>query len=81
MMEIAEFIVCCYLFCRAEVNAPKHNVWLTAWPDISLYGLLTVHVYGNVHNIATLHEAIGRCISPSPSEVYPDRRSSPYYLV
>ena len=81
MVEVGQLVVCRDMFCGSEVDASQHDVFLPAWSDVSLYGLLSVEVDGYVDYRSAFHDAVWWRVAPSSGEVYPDGRTSPDYLV
>ena len=64
-----------------EVDAAEHDTRLLRGADIGLQWRLTIQFDGQVDDVATLHETVGRSISPASCDVDTNGRSAPNNLI
>ncbi len=81
LFEGAQLLIGRHHLRGSEVDAAQHHLWLLAWLHVGLDGLLAVELYGEVDDVATLHEAVGGRVGPAARYVDAHGRPSPHDLV
>src|SRR5574344_277031 len=81
LIILGEFLKGIHRLHGSQVDASEHDMQVLARFHVSLYRLLPVQFYGEVHHIAAFHQAVRRCIRPSAGDIYTHRTAAPYYLV
>ena len=81
MPEVGQLIVGADGLHGPQIDAAEHDVRLLTGSDVDLQRRLSVQFDGQIHNVATLHEAVGRRVGPSSGNVDARRAASPHYLV
>ena len=64
-----------------KVDTTEYDMVVLRGFDVGLQWGLPIQFDGQVDDAAALHQTIRRCIRPSACDIYPDRRTSPDYLV
>ena len=81
LLVIHKFFIRVNHFHRSEIDAAENDVWFLTRTDICLQGRLTVEFEGEIHHIATFHQAVWRGISPTTGNIHAYWRTRPYNLV
>ena len=81
MVEVAQLFKSGDDLRSAEVDAAQDDMMVAAGLDISLQRRLTIELDGEVDDVAALHKAEGRGVSPATGDVDAHRAATPYYLV
>ena len=81
MHEVHQLLVGLHHFHSTQIDATQHDPRLFRRTHEGLQGRLSVEFDGEVNDIATFHQTVGRCISPAPSDIDTHGRASPDNLV